>query len=284
MGLFDIFMEGFSSANDEANENSVTSKPLSKFTGKHCLGFNAKEDAKIAVELYFDRIVFKNKSAYLAEYCWDDIISIDYRYEDVHTDSSTTAHEEVGLASSVAMAKGDWAAAYFLKPNSTNFETKHKFERHYFFEFESFKNSVVLQVEESSDLFNFVEIARELLYEYENEGFDSYSDDVQIKGMTDEQFVEFCKKYLDYYGFSDIKEFQDGNVNLLATKDEVKYAIRCINATDKVKADCILAVKRGRKANRCHVGLVMTNGYFTDEAIAVAEEKLILIWDRDRLE
>ena len=109
-----------------------SNKPICKITGSHCAVFNQKSDAQITVEVFDDRFVFKNNSIYLAEYDLDDILNIDGRYE------------------------------YVEKGSLLYQETEPKFERNYFLEIESFKNTVVLQVEDSSELLNFVEIAREL--------------------------------------------------------------------------------------------------------------------------
>ena len=109
-----------------------SNKPICKITGRHCVGFSQKNDAQITVEVFDDRFVFKNNSIYLAEYDLDDILNIDGRYE------------------------------YVEKGSLLYQETEPKFERNYYLEIESFKNTVVLQVEDSSELLNFVEIAREL--------------------------------------------------------------------------------------------------------------------------
>ena len=109
-----------------------SNKAICKITGKHCVGFSQKNDAQITVEVFDDRFVFKNNSIYLAEYDLDDILSVDGKYE------------------------------YVEKGSLLYQETEPKFERNYYLEIESFKNTVFLQVEDSSELLNFVEIAREL--------------------------------------------------------------------------------------------------------------------------
>ena len=109
-----------------------SNKPICKIIGRHYVGFNQKNDAQITVEVFDDRFVFKNNSIYLAEYDLDDILSVDGKYE------------------------------YVEKGSLLYQETEPKFERNYYLEIESFKNTVVLQVEDSSELLNFVEIAREL--------------------------------------------------------------------------------------------------------------------------
>ena len=110
---------------------------ICKITGRHCVGFNQKNDAQITVEVFDDRFVFKNQSIYLAEYDLDDILSIDGKYEHVQKGSLLFEEEEP------------------------------KFERNYFLEIESFKNTVVLQVESKDDLLSFINECQNLLNYYE---------------------------------------------------------------------------------------------------------------------
>ena len=110
---------------------------ICKITGRHCAGFNQKNDAQIIVEVFEDRFVFKNNSIYLAEYDLDDILSVDGKYE------------------------------YVEKGSLLYQETEPKFERNYFLEIESFKNTVVLQVESKDGLLAFINECQNLLNYYE---------------------------------------------------------------------------------------------------------------------
>ena len=112
-------------------------KPICKITGRYCVGFSQKNDAQITVEVFEDRFVFKTQSTYLAEYDLDDILSIDGKYEHVQKGSLLFEEEEP------------------------------KFERNYFLEIESFKNTVVLQVESKDDLLAFINGCQNLLNYYE---------------------------------------------------------------------------------------------------------------------
>ena len=40
----------------------------------------------------------------------------------------------------------------------------------------------------------------------------------------------------------------------------------------------------GKNMYNCHVGVVMTNNYFTASAKQLAEKNGILLWDRDKLQ
>ena len=114
-----------------------SNKPICKITGRHCVGFNQKSDAQITVEVFDDRLVFKNNSIYLAEYDLDDILSIDGKYE------------------------------YVEKGSLLYQETEPKFERNYFLEIESFKNTVVLQVESKDELLAFINECQNLINCYD---------------------------------------------------------------------------------------------------------------------
>ena len=114
-----------------------SNKPICKITRRHCAGFNQKSDAQITVEVFDDRFVFKNQSIYLAEYDLDDILSVDGKYE------------------------------YVEKGSLLYQETEHKFESNYFLEIESFKNTVVLQVESKDELLAFINECQNLINCYD---------------------------------------------------------------------------------------------------------------------
>ena len=114
-----------------------SNEPICIINGKHCVGFNQKSDAQISVEVFEDRFVFKTQFTYLAEYDLDDILSIDGKYEHVQQGSLLFQEEEP------------------------------KIESNYYLEIESFKNTVVLQVESKDDLLSFINECHNLLNYYE---------------------------------------------------------------------------------------------------------------------
>ena len=285
MGLMDVIFNGMS-VDDEKDAEKSREKPIAIITGIHCFGLNLKDDAKVTAELYENRLVLKNKIVYVAEYEMDDVLSVDGRYEDVNTGSVTTAREETSLASSVAMMNGDWAAAYFFKPNKTTYETKHKVERRYFLEIDTMKSNIVLQVYDQDDLIYFIDECKAIIDQYEYSEEDEAFELPSLDSLTVSQFEEVCVKYLEYKDFNNIillPKSEDERVTIVAEKEEVKYAIRCIKSDTKVKEDVVLGIESGRKHYRCHVGMVITNSSFTKEAIKVAEEKMIILKKKDGL-
>ena len=285
MGLMDVIFNGMS-VDDEKDAEKSREKPIAIITGIHCFGLNLKDDAKVTAELYENRLVLKNKIVYVAEYEIDDVLSVDGRYEDVNTGSVTTAREETSLASSVAMMNGDWAAAYFFKPNKTTYETKHKVERRYFLEIDTMKSNIVLQVYDQDDLIYFIDECKAIIDQYEYSEEDEAFELPSLDSLTASQFEEVCVKYLEYKDFNNIivlPKSEDERVTIVAEKEEVKYAIRCIKSDTKVKEDVVFSIESGRKHYRCHVGMVITNSSFSKEAIKVAEEKMILLKNKDGL-
>lgn len=287
MGLMDVIFNGMS-VDDERSKDSENGKerPIATITGVHCFGLNLKDDAKVTAELYEDRLVLKNKMIYLAEYDMDDVLDVDGRYEDVNTGSVTTSHEETSLASSVAMMSGDWAAAYFFKPNKTTYETKHKVERRYFLEIDTMKSNIVLQVYDQDDLIYFIDECKTIIDKYEYVEEDETFKLPSMDSLTDSQFDTVCVKYLEFKDFTNIvllPESDDERVSIVAEKDEVKYAVRCIKSDSEVGVEPILGIESGRKHYRCHVGMVITNAVFSKDAIKVAADKLIMLRDKDRL-
>ena len=288
MGLMDVIFNGMP-IDDDKNKGSESGKerPIATITGIHCFGLNLKDDAKVTIELYEDHLVLKNKMVYLAEYDMDDVLDVGGRYEDVNTGSVTTSREETSLASSIAMMNGDWAAAYFFKPNKTTYETKHKVERRYFLELDTMKSNIVLQVADQDDLIYFIDECKAIIDQYEYDEEEEAFELPSLSSLTASQFDEVCVKFLEYKDFTNIvllPKSEDERVSIVAEKDEVKYAIRCVTSAGEVAAAPVKDIESGRKHYRCHVGLVLTNGSFSKEAKALAEEKLILLWDKDKLQ
>ena len=110
---------------------------------------------------------------------------------------------------------------------------------------------------------------------------------ILFEAMTDKMFDQFCEIYLNDNGFTNVvllPKSLDCRVTIVAEKDEVKYAIRCVNfSNNEIGADIINEIESGRKHYRCHVGLVMSASVFSKEAKEAAEDNIILLWDKERL-
>lgn len=101
------------------------------------------------------------------------------------------------------------------------------------------------------------------------------------------EFEEYCAKLLLHNGFINAEvtpKSNDYGVDVVATNsDGVRYAVQCKCYSSKLGNAPIQEVAAGKKYYKCQVGVVMTNNYFTDNAINLAENNGILLWDRDKL-
>ena len=106
----------------------------------------------------------------------------------------------------------------------------------------------------------------------------------QAAGMDGHQFEYFCADVLQRNGFSNITVTPgsgDQGVDIIATKDEIKYAIQCKNYSSPLSNTAVQEVYAGRAFYNCHVGVVMTNSTFTEGAVRLAKATGVLLWDRE---
>lgn len=107
-----------------------------------------------------------------------------------------------------------------------------------------------------------------------------------IDHMNGLDFEHWCARLLVANGFTDVEVTRgsgDQGVDILATKDEVRYAIQCKCYSSDLGNTPIQEVYAGKAFYHCQIGAVMTNCYFTSGAKELAESNGVLLWDRDKL-
>ncbi len=113
------------------------------------------------------------------------------------------------------------------------------------------------------------------------------SDVDSIDGMEGHDFEQFCARLLMKNGFENVLVTQgsgDQGVDILAEKDDIRYAIQCKNYASKLGNGPVQEIHAGKVFYHCHVGVVMTNSTFTQSALELAEATNVILWDRDRLQ
>jgi HJR/Mrr/RecB family endonuclease len=113
------------------------------------------------------------------------------------------------------------------------------------------------------------------------------SDVESIDGMEGHDFELFCARLLTKNGFENVLVTQgsgDQGVDILAEKDDIRYAIQCKNYAPKLGNGPVQEIYAGKVFYHCHVGVVMTNTTFTQSAQDLAEATNVILWDRDRLQ
>lgn len=104
--------------------------------------------------------------------------------------------------------------------------------------------------------------------------------------MNGPDFEHWCAKILGKNGFEKVAvtpESGDQGVDVLAEKDGIKYAIQCKCYSSDLGNTPIQEVNAGKAIYRCHIGVVMTNRFFTSGAKEAAEATGVLLWDRNKL-
>lgn len=107
-----------------------------------------------------------------------------------------------------------------------------------------------------------------------------------IDDMEGHDFERWCADLLKKSGFTEVKVTKgsgDQGVDVLAVKDDIKYAVQCKCYSSDLGNTPIQEVHAGKNLYQCHVGAVMTNRRFTAGAKELAKATGVLLWDRDKL-
>lgn len=108
-----------------------------------------------------------------------------------------------------------------------------------------------------------------------------------VDRMEGHEFEYFCAELLKRCGFEEVKVTRgsgDQGVDILATKEDIRYAIQCKNYSTPLGNKPIQEVYAGKTFYKCHVGVVMTNTTFTKSACELADSVGIILWDKERLD
>lgn len=104
--------------------------------------------------------------------------------------------------------------------------------------------------------------------------------------MDGHAFEDFCATLLKENGFRDVRVTRgsgDQGVDILAKKGQIKYGIQCKCYNSAVGNKAVQEVFSGKTYYNLHVGVVLTNNYFTPSAIDLAEKNGVLLWNRKEL-
>ena len=119
------------------------------------------------------------------------------------------------------------------------------------------------------------------------EGTAPGADISETDGMEGHEFENYCAELLRKNGFVNVSVTPgsgDQGVDVIAEKEGVRYAVQCKCYSSALGNTPVQEVCAGKSMYNCHVGVVMTNNYFTAGAKQLAEKNGILLWDRDKLQ
>ena len=112
----------------------------------------------------------------------------------------------------------------------------------------------------------------------------SMADIDAMSGLEFESFVGDLLKSLGYSGVEVTKSSGDQGVDVIASKDGIKYAIQCKNYSSPLNNKPIQEVTTGKAVYGCDVGVVLTNSTFNQHAVEAANATGTLLWDRQILQ
>lgn len=107
-----------------------------------------------------------------------------------------------------------------------------------------------------------------------------------IDEMEGHDFEYFCAELLKKNGFLNVavtNGSSDQGVDIIAEKEGIRYGIQCKCYSSDIGNRAVQEVYAGRTFYKCHVGVVLTNRYFTNSAKKLAQSNGIILWDRDKL-
>lgn len=107
-----------------------------------------------------------------------------------------------------------------------------------------------------------------------------------IDNMSGEDFEAWCAELLRRHDYKNIEitpKSGDQGVDIIADKNDVKYAIQCKRYSSDLGNAPVQEVNAGKLFYHCHVGIVMTNRHFTQGGKDAADATGTLLWDRDKI-
>lgn len=136
-------------------------------------------------------------------------------------------------------------------------------------------------IEDLVDLYDEFEIEKVISGEINNIELDKIDDE-----MDGYNFENCSANLLLNNGFNNVKVTQysgDFGVDIIAYKDDIKYAIQCKKYSSPVGIKAVQEVIGSKTMNDCHVAVVLTNNFFTSSAKELAKKNNVLLWDRNKL-
>lgn len=107
-----------------------------------------------------------------------------------------------------------------------------------------------------------------------------------IDSMDGIAFENFIADLLRKNGYSNVdvtKASGDHGIDVIATKNGIKYGIQCKRYSSKVGNQAIHEAFSGAAFYDCNQAIVATNNIFTNSAIEEAKKIGVILWDGDKI-
>ena len=116
--------------------------------------------------------------------------------------------------------------------------------------------------------------------------FKSITNFDEIEVMDGHDFEIFVANLFSSLGYCNVKvtpSSHDFGADVIAEKDDVKFAIQCKRYSSPVGVSAVQEVIASKSLHDCHVACVLTNSIFTPAAEELARKNLVLLWDGNKL-
>ena len=105
----------------------------------------------------------------------------------------------------------------------------------------------------------------------------------KIDEMSGLEFEQYAADLLETAGFDNVEltsSSHDQGADIIMSRDGVCFAVQCKVYSTRLSNTPVQEITAAREYYGCHVGVVVTNSYFTDSAVELAAANRILLWDR----
>lgn len=116
-------------------------------------------------------------------------------------------------------------------------------------------------------------------YSYESIDETDYLPD----GYSFEEYIAGLLNELDFESIEVTNNARDFGADIIAVKNDVRYAIQCKLYSQPVGITAVQEVFAAKVYYHCHIAVVLTNNFFTAPADELAEAVDVLLWDRLKL-
>lgn len=108
---------------------------------------------------------------------------------------------------------------------------------------------------------------------------------INLDNMNNEDFKNYINNLLTKLGYISTinKSINNKSADILAEKDNIKYAIHCINQIKPINYQIIHKINSAKIVFDCDLAIVITNNFFTKQAISQAKKLRVILIDRDSL-
>lgn len=113
------------------------------------------------------------------------------------------------------------------------------------------------------------------------------SNNTNFDNMGGFEFEHFCADILSKNGFENVEVTQssgDHGIDILAEKYGISYAIQCKCYSSNIGNAAVQQAHTGKSLYHKDIAVVLTNQYFTQQAIDEASVLGVKLWDRDKLQ